>query len=183
MPTIPNLHKMSFIHDSITRLRGYRTLGEKAMAQLSDAELLQAPAIYSDNSIVILVKHLSGNMQSRWTNFLTEDGEKTWRKRDDEFLHETMTRAQLLELWQQGWDCFLTALENLHESDLGKTVYIRTEPLSVTDAIIRQLMHTAYHVGQLVMSCKHIRSGAWQSLSVPRGGSDAYNASLAGKKH
>jgi hypothetical protein len=169
---------MHFLENSISRLRSYKALGEGAMAQLADTALLKPGNNENDNSIVVLVKHMSGNMLSRWTAFLTEDGEKPWRQRDDEFVHEELTRAELMKRWEQGWRCLLDALASLKEEDLSKTVHIRNEGLSAMDAIIRQLMHYSYHVGQIVLLCKEAMGSDWKSLSVPRGGTAAYNAGM-----
>lgn len=172
---------MNLLSLTIDRLHEYKRLAEKAMAQLNDEELLRAPNDESANCVVILVKHLHGNMLSRWTNFLTEDGEKSWRQRDDEFIFEQLSRNRLMELWEAGWACYLGAMESLHEDDLSKTVFIRSEPHSVTDAIQRQLMHYSYHLGQLVLFCKQAKSTAWKSLSIPKGGTAAFNAEMKEK--
>lgn len=160
---------MNFIPDCITRLREYKALAEKAMNQLSDDALLREPLHEGDNSLVVLVKHMHGNMLSRWTNFLTEDGEKIWRKRNDEFRHVGTTRERLMQLWEEGWTCFLSALESLQQDDLNRTVHIRQQPLSAGDAIIRQVMHYSYHVGQIILLCKQVKGNDWQSLSMPVG--------------
>lgn len=165
-----------FLAAAIKRLRYYKVLGEKTFEQLSDPDLLFQPNAPS-NSIAVIIPHLSGNMLSRWTNFLTEDGEKEWRKRDDEFGIYAFTKAELLEKWEKGWACFLGTLESLAEDDLLKTVYIRKEPLLVVDAINRQLAHYPYHVGQIVYIGRMIKDGAWKSLSIEPGRSAEYNAS------
>ena len=118
---------------------------------------------------------MTGNMLSRWTNFLTEDGEKEWRQRDEEFEIHNHSRQQVMDIWNSGWDCFLGALESLQESDLLKTVTIRGESLSVIDAINRQLAHYPYHIGQVLFIGKLIRNDEWKSLSIPKGGSQTYN--------
>jgi hypothetical protein len=120
---------------------------------------------------------MAGNMLSRWTNFLTEDGEKEWRQRDDEFAVHDYTRAQLIGLWEKGWDCFISALESVKEEDLLKTIYIRKEGLTVMDAINRQLAHQPYHVGQIVYLGRMCRGSHWKSLSIPKGQSLQYNNS------
>lgn len=152
----------------------YQSLGEKTFAQLDDDELHLEPADDA-NSIAIIVNHLSGNMLSRWTNFLNEDGEKEWRNRDSEFETIIKTRDQLDEKWRSGWDCLLSTLENLKEEDLTKTVFIRNEGHLVIEAIYRQLAHYAYHIGQIVYLAKIIKGEAWQSLSIPKGKSEEYN--------
>jgi hypothetical protein len=121
---------------------------------------------------------MHGNMMSRWTNFLTEDGEKEWRKRDDEFNVHPLSRQELLNRWNEGWKVLLDTLESLQEEDLEKTVTIRSQPLIVTDAILRQLAHYSYHVGQIVFLARWIKGSGWQSLSIPKGGSMAYNREL-----
>ena len=129
------------------------------------------------NSISIIIRHMSGNMLSRWTNFLTEDGEKEWRQRDDEFeLHE-LSKKELVENWEKGWACFLDTLEGLKKKDLKKMVSIRGENLSVIDAINRQLAHYPYHIGQIIHIAKTIKGKKWKNLSIPKGGSDIYNQS------
>jgi hypothetical protein len=170
---------MSFLQNSIARLQEYKRLAEKAIAQISDEALLHDAGGENNNSIVVIIKHMHGNMLSRWTNFLTEDGEKPWRQRDDEFEHEAMSREQLLTLWEEGWQCMFNALMPLTEEDLAKNVLIRGEKLTVTDAIVRQLMHYAYHIGQIVLLCKQEAAEGWASLSIPKGGSAAFNTSMA----
>lgn len=153
----------------------YKGLGEKTFEQLSDEELHLEPADDA-NSISIIVKHLWGNMMSRWTNFLTEDGEKEWRDRDGEFNSTIKTPEELMEKWNEGWGCFLGALQSLKEDDLNKTVYIRNEGHTVIDAIHRQLAHYASHIGQIMYLGKIIKGAEWQSLSIPKGKSGEYNA-------
>lgn len=153
----------------------YKSLGERTFAALSDEELHLEPATDA-NSISIIVKHLSGNMLSRWTNFLTEDGEKDWRNRDEEFEVTIKTREDLIAKWNEGWDCLFDAIGSLKKSDLDHTIYIRNEGQSVTDAIHRQLAHYSYHVGQIVFLGKLIKGEEWESLSIPKGESKPYNA-------
>ena len=153
----------------------YKSLGEKAMAQVSDEALFHMPDAKS-NSISVIVKHLHGNMLSRWTDFLTTDGEKEWRKRDEEFEEVTTTRAAVMRQWEEGWVCLFAALNGLTEEDLGKTVYIRNMGQTVEDAIVRQLAHYAYHVGQIVYLARLFNEGDWTSLTIPKGGSVTYNA-------
>jgi hypothetical protein len=153
----------------------YRLLGEQTMAQLNDEQLFWQPNSAS-NSIAIIVQHLHGNMLSRWTDFLNSDGEKTWRNRDAEFEPEINSRADLLKLWQEGWNCFFAAIENLNEDDLSKTIYIRNQGHSVTEAINRQLAHYPYHIGQIVFIGKILCDENWRSLSIPKGNSQAYNS-------
>ena len=161
--------------ENITKLLAhYKTLGERTMGQLSEEEIHLEPGV-DTNSIAIIVKHLHGNMLSRWTNFLTEDGEKEWRERDAEFEDTITSKANLIEKWDEGWNCFLGTVRTLSNEDLEKTVYIRNEGHSVTDAIQRQLAHYSYHVGQMVFLGKIIKGENWQSLSIPKGKSKEYN--------
>lgn len=171
--------KSDFIKNAIKRFRNYKDLGDKTFLQLQEDDFFYKPSSES-NSIAVIIQHLYGNMSSRWTNFLTEDGEKEWRKRDDEFEVIQYSSVQLIELWDNGWSCLLKTLEGLVEEDLEKTVYIRTEPLLVTDAILRQLAHYPYHVGQIVYLGRLVKNEEWKSLSIPkaRGASNSYNESV-----
>jgi hypothetical protein len=153
----------------------YKLLGEQALAQVPDAQLTWQPTAAS-NSLATIVKHLSGNMLSRWTDFLTTDGEKPWRTREAEFDNDLRTRAEVLAAWEAGWGCLLGALARLTPADLDRTIYIRHQGHSETEAINRQLAHYPYHVGQLVFLARLVAGEAWQSLSIPRGSSAAYNA-------
>lgn len=166
-----------YLASVIKRLEEYRHLGEKTFAQLEEHDLHQQPNKAS-NSIAVIVQHLHGNMLSRWTNFLTEDGEKSWRRRDEEFETTLMSKEKLLALWNEGWSVFLQSLHSLEEDDLLKTVTIRSQPLSVVDAINRQLAHYSYHVGQIVYIGRWIKNETWLSLSIPKGGSQAYHQQL-----
>lgn len=166
----------TYLQTAIKRLRYYKELGEKTFEQLTDAEMHFTPNAAS-NSIAVIVQHMTGNMLSRWTNFLTEDGEKPWRQRDEEFEVHDYSKQQIIELWEKGWACFLDALTPLTEDDLLKTIYIREEPLLVIDAINRQLAHYPYHVGQIIYIGKLIKDSGWQSLSIEKGKSEAYNKS------
>ncbi|MGI4734008.1 MAG: DUF1572 family protein [Janthinobacterium lividum] len=153
----------------------YQLLGEQAMSQVSDEQLNWQPNAAS-NSIATIVQHLSGNMLSRWTDFLTTDGEKPWRAREAEFDHRLRTRAEVLAQWQAGWQCLFAALDALTPADFERLIYIRHQGHTVTEAINRQLAHYPYHVGQLVFIARLAVDEAWQSLSIPRGTSAAYNA-------
>lgn len=164
----------SYLSDSVSLFRYYKKLGERAMAQLADGRLIYAPD-EECNSVAIIVKHVAGNMRSRWTDFLTTDGEKPTRNRDSEFEDPPKDRQQLMQLWEEGWACLFGALESLDDSQLGQQVLIRGEAHSVMQAINRQLCHYAYHVGQIVMLAKQGRAGDWVSLSVPRGKSADFN--------
>lgn len=163
-----------FLQTAVRRLKYYKDLGDKTFEQLNEWDFHYQPNDES-NSIAVIIQHMAGNMLSRWTNFLTEDGEKEWRKRDEEFEIHTYTKQQLLELWEKGWQCFFDALESLKKKDLKKTVHIRKEPLTVIDAINRQLAHYPYHVGQIIFLAKIIKNKSWKNLSIPRGDSQQYN--------
>jgi hypothetical protein len=171
----------AYIEDSLSLFRYYKKLSEDAMAQLEDADLFRA-LDGEMNSIAIIVKHMAGNMRSRWTDFLTSDGEKPDRNRDTEFEEPPATRAALMAMWEQGWGCLFGALEPLSDADLGRTITIRGEAHSVMQAINRQMGHYSYHAGQIVFLAKHLRSDKWKSLSVPRGKSvDFAKRVLAGE--
>ena len=152
----------------------YRMLGEKTFAQIED-EHVNWQYNEESNSIATVVKHLSGNMISRWTNFLTEDGEKTWRNREAEFENDINTKAELINIWNKGWDCFFTTINVLTTEDLTKEIFIRNQGQTVVDAINRQLAHYPYHVGQIVFIGKMIANENWKSLSIPKGDSVKYN--------
>ena len=158
----------------IRRVKYYKDLGEKAFEQLDEKDLHFRPNEGS-NSIAIIVQHMAGNMLSRFTNFLTEDGEKEWRQRDDEFEIHNYSKQQVIDLWEKGWKCFLDTLDSLTEDDLLKTIYIRQEALSAIDAINRQLAHYPYHIGQILFIGKIIKDKNWKSLSIPKNQSQAYN--------
>lgn len=164
-----------YLKTTTRRLRYYKDLGDKSFAQISDAEFHYRPDPEA-NSIAVLIRHLAGNMRSRWTNFLTEDGEKSWRDRDGEFAERPATRDELVAEWEQGWSCFLGALEALAPQDLAREVKIRGEALTALDAISRQLAHVPYHVGQIVFLARLLRKDAWRSLSIQKGGSAQYNS-------
>jgi len=160
----------SYLEDSLAVFAYYKKLAERAMDQLTDEQLF-ATLDDEANSIAIIVKHMSGNMLSRWTGFLTTDGEKPSRNRDGEFEEPPATRAALLATWEAGWACLFAALQPLTDADLARTVTIRGEAHSVLQAINRQLAHYPHHVGQIVLLAKHFAHDRWQSLSVPRKGS------------
>jgi hypothetical protein len=168
----------SYLDDSIALFRQYKKLGEKAIAQVADEHLFTTLDDEA-NSIAILVKHMTGNMRSRWIDFLTSDGEKPDRNRDCEFVDPMPTRESLLADWEAGWTCVFAALEPLTDADLVRTVLIRGEAHSVTQAINRQVAHYAYHIGQIVLLAKHFASEHWQSLSVPRNRSAEFNRRVA----
>ena len=164
----------SYVEDTLSLFRYYKKLAGDAMAQVSDDQL-NATLDGEMNSIAVIVKHMSGNMKSRWTDFLTTDGEKPDRDRDAEFMDPPPSRDQLSKMWEAGWASLFTALEPLTDADLGRTITIRGEAHSVMQAINRQVAHYSYHCGQIVFLAKHFRADRWQSLSVPRGGSSKFN--------
>ncbi|MGL4630712.1 MAG: DUF1572 domain-containing protein [Leadbetterella sp.] len=163
-----------YLSSTIKQFEYYKMLGEKTFAQLSDAQLFEQYNTES-NSIAIIVKHLSGNMLSRWTDFLATDGEKEWRERDKEFDNDLVSREELLVKWNQGWVCLLDALKSLKQEDLSKLIYIRNQGHTVLEAINRQLAHYPYHVGQIVFIGKMLKNENWGSLSIPKGNSKEYN--------
>lgn len=165
-----------FIDTAVRRLKYYKDLGDKTFEQLNDSDFHYQPTEES-NSIAIIIQHMAGNMLSRWTNFLTEDGEKEWRQRDDEFEIHHYSKQQLLDLWEKGWSCFLTAIEPLNKKELKQIITIRKESLTVIDAINRQLTHYPYHIGQIVFIGKMIKNNDWKTLSIPKGDSKKYNSS------
>ncbi len=157
-----------FLDSVVKRLTYYKELGNKTFAQLSDKDFHFNPG-EECNNIAIIIQHMHGNMLSRWTGFLTSDGEKEWRKRDAEFEDQNLSKEQLINLWEEGWKCFLDVLRALPDAYLENTVHIRNEPLSVVDAINRQLAHYPYHVGQIIYAAKIIKNKNWHNLSVPKG--------------
>jgi hypothetical protein len=168
----------SYIQDSLEVSRAYKRLAERAMEQVTDEQLF-AVLDPEANSIAIIVKHMAGNMRSRWTNFLTTDGEKADRDRDREFADPAATRAELSAQWEDGWGRVFAAIEPLTDADLERTVTIRGEAHSVMQAINRQVAHYALHIGQIVFLAKHLGSDHWKSLSVPRNQSAEFNRKVA----
>ena len=164
----------SYVEDSQAIFRQYKKLGERAMAQVTDQQLT-ARLDPEMNCIAQIVKHMTGNMRSRWTDFLTADGEKPTRNRDTEFEEPPATRAELMALWEDGWGCLFSALEGLTDADLGRTITIRGEAHSVMQAINRQVAHYASHCGQIIFLAKHLQSANWKCLSVPRKKSEEFN--------
>ena len=164
----------NYLDSIIKQFEYYKLLGDRTFKQLKDEDILWQYNTES-NSISTIVKHIVGNMLSRWTNFLTEDGEKTWRHRDTEFEDTYTTKDDMQEAWEKGWQCLFDAITPLTEKDLEHIIYIRNEGHTVTEAINRQISHYAFHVGQIVFVGKMIRGKEWKSLSVPRGKSIAYN--------
>src|SRR5215472_6584324 len=170
----------SYLNDSIDLFRYYKKLAERALAQCPEEGLLSTLDEES-NCIAIIVKHMAGNMRSRWRNFLTTDGEKPDRNRDSEFEEPPKTRAELMEMWENGWKYIFDALEGLQDADLTRTVTIRTEPHSVMQAINRQMAHYSYHIGQITFLAKHFaaQQGKWVAVTVPRNKSGDFNAKVA----
>jgi hypothetical protein len=168
----------SYVEDSTALFAHYKKLAERAIAQVSDEQLF-ATLDDEANSIAIVMKHMAGNMLSRWTDFLTTDGEKPTRERDLEFEEPPPTRAALMECWDRGWTCLFSALAPLTDADLGRTVTIRGEAHSVLQAINRQLAHYPHHIGQIVLLAKHFARDRWQSLSIPRRASADFNRKVA----
>ncbi|GAA4882984.1 DUF1572 domain-containing protein [Flaviramulus aquimarinus] len=164
----------SYLTSVIKQFEYYKSLGDKTFQELSFDEL-QKEFAKDSNSISIIAKHLVGNMLSRWTNFLNEDGEKEWRQRDTEFENTFTSKEDLINNWNTGWNCLFEAIKPLVESDLSKIIYIRNQGHSVTEAINRQLAHYAYHIGQIVFLGKLLKGKNWQSLSIPKGDSKTYN--------
>ncbi|MCK8479910.1 DUF1572 family protein [Psychroserpens algicola] len=164
----------SYLTSVIKQFEYYKSLGDKTIDALSFDEIKNEFAEDS-NSIAIIVKHIGGNMLSRWTNFLTEDGEKEWRQRDAEFEDTFKDKLEVLQYWNHGWDCLFSAITPLTTNDLERIIYIRNQGHTVTEAINRQLAHYAYHVGQLVFLGKLCKGKNWKSLSIPKGKSATYN--------
>jgi hypothetical protein len=168
----------NYLASSIAIFKQYKTLADKAMEQIDEEAFFWQPNTAS-NSVYLIVKHMSGNMKSRWTDFLTTDGEKPWRNRDDEFeQNEKPTRDEIFTLWETGWTCLFDALNPLTEADLSKTMLIRNEPHSVMEGINRQIAHYASHVGQIVFLCKMISNEDWKTLSIAKGKSNEFNDKL-----
>jgi uncharacterized damage-inducible protein DinB len=165
-----------YLETAINSFQTYKDLADRAMAQVNDEQFFAALDAES-NSIAVIVKHVAGNLRSRWTDFLTTDGEKPDRDRDSEFETDgSASRAALMDAWEEGWRVAFDSLKALKPDDLMRTVYIRSEPHSVVRAIGRQLTHGAYHVGQIVFLAKHFASGSWKTLTIPRGKSREFNA-------
>jgi hypothetical protein len=167
----------TYLDSAIKRFLTYKTLGDMTFTQLEEKDFYFSPSEES-NSIAVIIQHMHGNMLSRWTNFLTTDGEKEGRNRDEEFNPPTCSKAELLALWENGWRALIDTLRTLTDEDLLKTITIRHEPLVVIDAINRQLAHYPHHVGQIVFLGKMIRDHHWQSLSISKGASNAFNKGM-----
>lgn len=161
----------------VKRFEYYKSLGDKTFAQLSDEQIFWQ---YNEesNSIAVIVKHIAGNMLSRWTDFLTEDGEKSWRHRDEEFVNTFKTKDEVLAYWEKGWKCLFEALDQINDGNIYSTIHIRGEAHSVIDAVYRQLAHYPYHVGQIVYIAKMIKNEDWNTLSIARNKSQEFNAEM-----
>ena len=171
----------NYLESALERLRTYKSLGERTFDQISDNDI-HWQFNEASNSIAITIKHIVGNMLSRFTNFLTEDGEKSWRHRDTEFEDPYKNKAEMLAGWEKGWKCVFDALEPLSESQMQQTVLIRNEEHTIIEAVNRQLMHYAYHIGQIVYIARMIKGNDWQSLSIPKGLSKEFNAKMFSEK-
>lgn len=174
-----------FLSAAVNALEANKRLADRAVEQVPD-DKLHVPLDANTNSIAVIMQHVAGNLLSRWTDFLTTDGEKPSRNRDQEFVESRRSRAELLELWERGWDCLLGTLGSLQPDDLERTVTIRGEPHSVPLALARSLGHTCYHVGQIVQMARIHAGEYWQTLTIPRGGSQQYNQAhwgQSGKSH
>ncbi|SHG69384.1 Protein of unknown function [Chryseobacterium sp. OV279] len=158
----------------IKRFQYYKSLGDKSFGQLSDEQIFWQ---YNDesNSIAVIVKHIGGNMLSRWTNFLTEDGEKPWRNRDDEFVNTFTTKQEVIDCWEAGWKCLFEGLDQINDENIHHTIYLRGEAHSVLDAVCRQLAHYPYHIGQIVYIAKMMKNDDWKTLSIERNKSQEFN--------
>ncbi len=170
------MNGQNYLTQTIKLFKNYKSQGEKAIEQLDPEQLFYTKDTNQVNSIAMIINHLYGNMLSRWTDFLTSDGEKAWRNRDNEFLPPTAEYQEIMHKWEEGWQCLFTALESLHPGQLDQIVYIRSEGHTVIEAIQRQLTHYALHVGQIIFCAKQLKKGPWNSLSIPLGDSAKYNA-------
>ena len=168
------IYQTDYIESVIQQMLYYKKIAEKTFAQLPDEQLFWQ---YNEasNSVATLVKHLSGNMLSRWTDFLTTDGEKEWRNRDAEFENDIKSRQQLMDVWDDGWKCLISSLNSITDADLERIVYIRNQGHTVAEAINRSLAHYPYHIGQIVFIGKMVRDAKWYSLTIPKGGSQQFN--------
>lgn len=170
-----------YLENVLYEFKAMKETGERAMNQIKDEDFFYQPN-RDTNSIAIIIRHLSGNMLSRWTDFLTTDGEKEWRKRDEEFEEVFYTdKDDLMDRWDKGWKCVFDAVGSLTPEDLTKTIYIRKEPHTVIGAINRQLTHYSFHIGQIVYMAKYLARENWNSLSIPKGKSKEFNEKLMGK--
>jgi hypothetical protein len=166
--------EQSFLKEIKARFLGYKKLAEDSLNQLKNDDFHFKPSSES-NSIAIIIQHMVGNMKSRFTNFLTEDGEKIWRDRDTEFENKNWSKEDLIIYWNEGWDCLINAMFELNEKNIQQKVVIRSEPITVSDALLRQLSHYSYHIGQIITLSIIIKNKDWKSLSIPKGKSNEYN--------
>ncbi|MGQ3678317.1 DUF1572 family protein [Tenacibaculum discolor] len=164
----------SYLESIKKQITYYKSLGDKTFNQLTQEELFYQYNQES-NSIAVIAKHIAGNMLSRWTNFFTEDGEKSWRNRDDEFVNTFSTKEEMITYWEKGWNCFLNTINSLKETDLEKIIYIRNQGHTVIEAINRQICHYPYHIGQIVFLGKMLQNEKWESLSIPKNASKNFN--------
>ncbi|RLK02221.1 DUF1572 family protein [Tenacibaculum discolor] len=164
----------SYLESIRKQITYYKSLGDKTFNQLTQEELFYQYNQES-NSIAVIAKHIAGNMLSRWTNFFTEDGEKSWRNRDDEFVKTFSTKEEMIAYWEKGWNCFLNTINSLKETDLEKIIYIRNQGHTVIEAINRQICHYPYHIGQIVFLGKMLQNEKWESLSIPKNASKNFN--------
>src|SRR5437763_14957052 len=172
----------NLIADFKHEFQQYRRMAERGMGELNDEAFFRRPG-EQVNSVALIVKHMAGNLLSRWTDFLTTDGEKPWRNRDDEFVDTFAARDELIAYWESGWQRLFDALAGLSADDVGKTVTIRGEPHTVPLAIQRSLAHCGYHVGQIVLIARILAGDNWATITVPRGGSAGFNQRVWGKGH
>jgi len=180
MPTAP---QNDYLVSVKKQFEYYKLLGDQTFRQLTEEQLFWQYN-HESNSIAMIVKHLSGNMLSRWTDFLTSDGEKEWRNRDEEFINDIANKEELIDKWNKGWQCLFNAINPLKTEDLTQEIYIRNQGHSITEAINRQLAHYPYHVGQIVLLGKMLLNAEWLSLSIPKGNSKTYNEEkFAQQKH
>jgi len=172
----------SVIESATSAFRSNKKWADKAISQLPD-DKLRVALDPNTNSIAVIMKHVAGNLLSRWTDFLTADGEKPWRDRDDEFIDTFQSRSEIEAYWEKGWKCLLDTLQSLQPNDLAKTVTIRGEPHTVPEAIHRSLAHCGYHVGQIMMTARILAGDNWKTITIPRGGSSKFNERVWGKSH
>jgi len=177
--SVDQSHLLAWRDAAAAGFRYHKNLADRAIEQTSD-EALRRPLDEHTNSIAVIMKHVGGNLRSRWTDVLEADGEKPWRNRDAEFVDDFASREEVLDAWETGWSAVLAALDSLTEADLDRTITIRGEPHSVALAVERSLAHTSYHVGQIVLLARHYAGDAWNTLTIPRGESAAHNRSVWG---
>lgn len=180
-PPTPADAGVAFLHAAIDRARRQKAMAEAAMAQL-EWEKLRRQIDEHTNSIAVIAKHIAGNLRSRWTDFLTTDGEKPDRDRDREFVDDLADREQMMAAWEAGWGCMLTALESLAPDDLTRRITIRGVEHTVVEAILRAIEHNGYHVGQIVLLARHFAGQQWNTLTIPPGGSAEFNRRHWGKR-